>query len=312
MPPMPASNTLVLICSAIASGVPIAARARRASGPWSRGAGGPRAATVVGRVVAARASMLSFGRALPLLNRTINTTGQMPVRLTVLLVFALVAVAGQLNLDIVLGAFAAGMIVRMLVRGRVRHAFESKLDAIGFGFLIPFFFIHSGMSLDLGAITNNLLDVLKVPLFLIAFVLVRGTPALVLYRHCLSLRDRVALGLFTSTQLPLVVAITSLGVEQGRMRPSTAAALVAAAVLSVLLLPSLAIAARRTGRLERMGLEEETLERPSDRCEMCGAKLTPAELRAVMETGGPALCSIHAAEQEPGLVVDEAGFVEGD
>jgi hypothetical protein len=59
-----------------------------------------------------------------------------------------------------------------------------------------------------------------------------------------------------------------------------------------------------------VNLEEETLERLGDRCEECGAKLTPAELQAVMESGGPVLCSIHAAEDEPGLVADEAGFLE--
>ena len=59
-----------------------------------------------------------------------------------------------------------------------------------------------------------------------------------------------------------------------------------------------------------MSLEEHTLEQLGDRCEECGAKLTPAELQAAMETGGPALCSIHAAEDEPGLAADEAGFSE--
>ena len=59
-----------------------------------------------------------------------------------------------------------------------------------------------------------------------------------------------------------------------------------------------------------MDLEEKTLDRPGDRCEECGAKLTPAELQAVLETGGPALCAIHAAEDEPGLAAEEAGFVD--
>ena len=58
-----------------------------------------------------------------------------------------------------------------------------------------------------------------------------------------------------------------------------------------------------------MDLEEQTLERAGDRCEECGAKLTPAEQQAVMESGGPALCAIHAAEDEPGLAADEAGFL---
>lgn len=61
-----------------------------------------------------------------------------------------------------------------------------------------------------------------------------------------------------------------------------------------------------------MDLEEKTLEQVGDRCEECGAKLTPAEIQAVIEHGGPALCSIHAAEDEPGLVTDEAGFIEGE
>lgn len=61
-----------------------------------------------------------------------------------------------------------------------------------------------------------------------------------------------------------------------------------------------------------MDLEERTLDKAGDRCEECGAKLTPAELQAVMESGGPALCSIHAAEDEPGLAADEAGFIEAE
>jgi hypothetical protein len=58
-----------------------------------------------------------------------------------------------------------------------------------------------------------------------------------------------------------------------------------------------------------VGLEEKTIEELPERCEECGAKLTPAELQAAMESGGPALCSIHAAEDEPGLETDEAGFL---
>jgi hypothetical protein len=59
-----------------------------------------------------------------------------------------------------------------------------------------------------------------------------------------------------------------------------------------------------------MDLEEKSLDRVGDRCEECGAKLTPAELQAVMESGGPVLCSIHAAEDEPGLAAEEAGFLD--
>jgi Kef-type K+ transport system membrane component KefB len=208
------------------------------------------AAFVLLTIVAAVASHATFDRAWPFLDRTMDTSGQVPIRLTVLLVFALVVIASKLGLDIILGAFAAGMIVRMLLEGRDPHRFESKIDAVGFGFLIPFFFIQSGMNLDLAALGGSIHAVLKVPLFLLAFLVVRGTPALLLYRGALDRADRKALALFSSTELPLVVAITSLGVRQGEMRPSTAVALVTAAVLSVLIFPSLAISIRRHDKPE--------------------------------------------------------------
>jgi len=208
------------------------------------------AAFVLLTIVAAVASHATFDRAWPFLDRTMDTSGQVPIRLTVLLVFALVVIASKLGLDIILGAFAAGMIVRKLLEGRDPHRFESKIDAVGFGFLIPFFFIQSGMNLDLAALGGSIHAVLKVPLFLLAFLVVRGTPALLLYRGALDRAERRALALFSSTELPLVVAITSLGVQQGEMRPSTAVALVTAAVLSVLIFPSLAISIRRHDKPE--------------------------------------------------------------
>jgi hypothetical protein len=61
-----------------------------------------------------------------------------------------------------------------------------------------------------------------------------------------------------------------------------------------------------------MGLEEKTIEELPGRCDECGAKLTPAEMRTAMESGGPALCSIHAAEDLPGLEADEAGFAQAE
>jgi Kef-type K+ transport system membrane component KefB len=203
------------------------------------------AAFVLLTILAAVASHATIDRAWPFLDRSMDSSGQVPVRLTVLLVFALVVIASKLGLDIILGAFAAGLIVRMLLTGHDPNRFESKIDAIGFGFLIPFFFIASGMSLDLAALGGSFSAVLKVPLFLLGFLVVRGVPAMLLYRDALSRGDRKALALFSATQLPLVVAITSLGVQQGKMRPSTAVALVTAAVLSVLIFPSLAIAVRR-------------------------------------------------------------------
>jgi Kef-type K+ transport system membrane component KefB len=196
-------------------------------------------------VAAAVISSGAIGRHYELLDRSLETSGQLMVRLTVLLLFGLVVIAADLGLDVILGAFAAGVIVRLALGGREADQFESKLDAVGFGLLIPFFFVTSGMALELAALTSSVGALLKLPLFLGLFLVVRGLPALVLYRRELASNERVALALFSATELPLVVAITHIGVEHGHMRPSTAAALVGAGVLSVLIFPAAALALRR-------------------------------------------------------------------
>jgi Kef-type K+ transport system membrane component KefB len=203
-------------------------------------------------VIALLAAALSSGairRHYQFLTTSLETSGQLPVRLTVLLLFALVVIAADLGLDVILGAFAAGVIVRLGLRGREVERFESKLDAVGFGLLIPFFFITSGMGIDLDALTSSAGALLKLPLFLALFLVVRGLPALLLYRRELPRNERAALALFSATALPLVVAITHIGVDQGHMTTSTAAALVGAGVLSVLIFPAAALALRRQGGL---------------------------------------------------------------
>ena len=199
-------------------------------------------AFVVVAVLAATLATGAVGRSWDFLERSLKTSGQLPVRLTVLSVFALVVLAADLGLDVILGAFAAGLLVQSVLKGKELDRFESKLDAVGFGLLIPFFFVTSGIALDLDSLVSSPGGLLKLPLFLGLFLVVRGLPVLLLYRRELPRDDRTALALFASTQLPLVVAITAIGVEQGHMRSSTAAALVGAAVLSVLIFPSLALA----------------------------------------------------------------------
>jgi Kef-type K+ transport system membrane component KefB len=203
-------------------------------------------------VIALLAAALSSGairRHYQFLTTSLETSGQLPVRLTVLLLFALVVIAADLGLDVILGAFAAGVIVRLGLRGREVERFESKLDAVGFGLLIPFFFVTSGMGIDLDALTSSAGALLKLPLFLALFLVVRGLPALLLYRRELPRNERAALALFSATELPRVVAITHIGVDQGHMTTSTAAALVGAGVLSVLIFPAAALALRRQGGL---------------------------------------------------------------
>ena len=177
------------------------------------------------------------GRGWELLERSLETSGQFAVRVAVVLVFALAALANDLGLDLLLGGFVAGVIVRLALKGREVSTFESKLTAVGYGFFIPFFFVTSGLEFDLDALTEDPIRLLELPLFLALFLVVRGVPALLLYRRALDGRDRAALAFFSSTQLPLVVAITTIAVEQGHMRASTAASLVGAAILSTLIFP---------------------------------------------------------------------------
>jgi Kef-type K+ transport system membrane component KefB len=182
------------------------------------------------------------------LERTIEASNQLAVRLAALLVFGLAALAAQLGLDVVLGGFVAGMITRLVVRGREVSVLESKLSAVGFGLLIPFFFIVSGVEFDLDALLESPSALLKLPLFLLLFLVVRGLPAIVLYRNVFPARDRVALAFYCATALPLVVAIADVATDDGHMKTGTAAALVGAAILSTLIFPFVGRALRSKGR----------------------------------------------------------------
>jgi len=179
----------------------------------------------------------SSERTLPLFEQTLESSSQLVVRWILVLVFALALLAFELGLDLLLGGFAAGIITRQVLKTRELPAFDSKLTAVAFGVFVPFFFVVSGMNLDVNALFASVSGVLKMLLFFLLFFVVRGTPALLLYRRVLGARDRFALAFMTSTQLPLVLAITALATAGGHMRESTAAALVGAAVLSTLVFP---------------------------------------------------------------------------
>jgi Kef-type K+ transport system membrane component KefB len=195
-------------------------------------------------IVLAVASVRMAWRGFAVLERTLESSSQLAVRIAVLLVFGLVLLAGELGLDVVLGGFVAGMITRAALRGREVSVFDSKLTAVGFGFLVPFFFVESGIEFDLDAL-GSVSALLKLALFFGLFLVVRGVPAMLLYRGVLALRERAALAFFCATQLPLVVAITTIATETGHMRTSTAAGLVGAAMLSTLIFPFVGLALRR-------------------------------------------------------------------
>src|SRR4029079_9017883 len=139
----------------------------------------------------------------------------------------------EFHLDAVLGAFLAGMVLRRWA-GSSAHVLEEKLDAIGYGFFIPIFFVYSGMTLDIDSIADAPLRVL---LFLALMLAVRGLPALLVYRGVLRSRERLELALITATSLPLLVALAEIGRRNGTMLPENGGALVGAGVLSVLIPP---------------------------------------------------------------------------
>lgn len=172
--------------------------------------------------------------------RTLHSSGQFAVRLVVLMLAVMLGISQVLGLDTLLGAFAAGLITRLVLHGAApesAHTVLEKVEAMGFGFLVPVFFVVTGIEFDLDALLSGGRALLLLPVFLALFLLVRGLPVYVLAPRDLVRRDRRALTLFASTALPLIVAITTIGVEDKVLKTDDAAALVGAGMLSVLLFP---------------------------------------------------------------------------
>jgi Kef-type K+ transport system membrane component KefB len=172
---------------------------------------------------------------------TLRTSAQLYIRLAMLLIALLTLAAAELGLDVLLGAFTAGIVYRIVVvSGSEEHELEqveSKLEALALGYLIPVFFVVTGIRFDLEALISSPSAMAKVPLFLGLLLLARGVPT-VLYRREIPDRfERWALAFFSATALPLIVVITAIGVEAGQMRASTAAALVGAGMVSIIVFP---------------------------------------------------------------------------
>ena len=184
-------------------------------------------------------------RVLGTIERTMRTSAQLALRLSLAVLFGLAYLAYELGFDVILGAFAAGLVVGLVTKGEEAEEVRLKFEGIGFGFLIPIFFIVSGMNFDLDALFSSASAILRLPFFLAMFLVIRGLPALLLYRGTLRRNDRAALAFYTATALPLVVAITTIGLETDRMSTATAAALVGAAMVSVLVYPLVALRFRR-------------------------------------------------------------------
>jgi Kef-type K+ transport system membrane component KefB len=188
-------------------------------------------------ILATRARQGYFAK---LVDQTMGTSGQLPMRFAILLLILLILVADHFEIDFILGAFVAGAVVRAAMPEHEHKAMAVRLDGIGSAFLIPVFFLTSGMMLDVGALFKQPAAMTMVAVYALLMLLARGAPALLLYQRDLPFHQALALALHSGTQLALVVAIAGVGMARGLMPSDQAAALVTAAMVTVLLFPALA------------------------------------------------------------------------
>jgi Kef-type K+ transport system membrane component KefB len=175
-----------------------------------------------------------------------DTTAQIRIRAAIVLFVGFAAVAEELGFEVILGTFIAGAIISLLDRDEVmtHPDFRSKLEAIGFGFFIPVFFVTSGVRFDLDALVAEASNLAMVPVFLAALLVVRGLPAL-LYRRVLDGRRIAVAGILQATSLPFIVAASAIGLELGLIDAAESAALIGAGLLSVLFFPVAGLALLR-------------------------------------------------------------------
>ncbi|MFH8252228.1 cation:proton antiporter [Microbacterium sp. B2969] len=181
-------------------------------------------------------------------NASMHTSGQFAVRFVAFALAVLVSLSIVLDLDMLLGAFTAGVVWKLVMRDAKeadRKAVESKVEAVAFGFLVPFFFIYTGITFDLQALFDNPVLFLLLPIGLVLLLVIRGLPSLLAAPEGASRRDRTAVALFGATGLPIIVAVTAIGVDEKLISSGLASALVGAGMLSVLLYPLIGTLVRR-------------------------------------------------------------------
>ncbi|HEY7047313.1 MAG TPA: cation:proton antiporter [Jatrophihabitantaceae bacterium] len=178
-------------------------------------------------------------------NHGLHSSSQLPVRVAMVLVIGLEFLTTELGLDVLLGAFGAGIVVRVAITDlpdtEKVGVFLGKLEAIGFGLFVPIFFIVSGASLDLKSFAHNPAALAAIPVFVVLLLIVRGVPTLLCYRRIFPPRQTAGIALLSATGLPLIVVITTIGTANHYIATQTGAALVAAGVVSVLVFPTAAM-----------------------------------------------------------------------
>jgi Kef-type K+ transport system membrane component KefB len=194
---------------------------------------------LVGVAIAGVEHSMSLSR---VLRRLQDTTAQIRVRSAFVLLIGFTALADSVGLETILGAFAAGALLSLIDRDEAmtHPQFRLKLEAVGFGVFIPVFFVTSGLRFDLNALFASASTVARVPLFLLAIYLARGLPAFV-YVRLLGRSRSVIAGVLQATSLPFIVTATQIGVQLGVITRASAAGLVAAGLLSVVISPALGL-----------------------------------------------------------------------
>lgn len=170
---------------------------------------------------------------------TMRSSDHLPVRICIAVQALLVALAAKFGINVVIGAFTAGLVVNFSTKEESGLAFRKDLGAIGYGFLIPFFFINAGMRFDISALWARPLGLIEIAALLGFFVLIRAVP-LLLYKNELAPTERLPFALYSATGLPLIVIISEIGLSSGSISLDQAAILVSAGMVSVLLFPTIA------------------------------------------------------------------------
>ena len=231
---------------------------------------------LVGVAIAGVERSMSLSR---VLRRLQDTTAQIRVRAAFMLLIGFTALADTVGLETILGAFAAGALLALIDRDEAmtHPQFRLKLEAVGFGVFIPVFFVTSGLRFDLNALFASGSTVARVPLFLLAIFVVRGLPAFV-YVRLLGRSRSVIAGVLQATSLPFIVAATQIGLQLGAVSRASAAGLVAAGLLSVVISPALGLVLLRRGEPRAAGRPEAS-----------------SPVMPVLTTEDRALCRVDAA-----------------
>jgi Kef-type K+ transport system membrane component KefB len=186
-----------------------------------------------------------------------DTTAEIRIRASFLLLVLFVVLAERLGLEAILGAFFAGAIVKLVDRDQAmtHPQFRQKLEAVGYGVFVPVFFVSTGLTFEVNALFRSATSLALVPIFLVALLIARGLPALI-DRSLTTRTETLAAALLQATSLSFLVVAGQIGVHLDLLRPSVYAALVAAGLLSVLLFPLTALTLlRRAQERARDGLE---------------------------------------------------------